>query len=646
VLQAPQDSLHRRAEALLDAGELRDARVLLEDRLKREPRDVGALTLLGRVHLAWPIVGRWEALRLFRLAAEIAPDDPAPWYWKIRVGTYLGSADGEALMRSGLLGVLERDPRYRDVWEYWDGVYRNPDFLLSAADILTRHADDPGVAVQRARLLVDAGAYAEADAAIAALPREMQNDGGVWALKAQAALERGDSINGLAWYEEAVRRAARDSLQILWHQVAPIAWPDEDSTYTTLDPAARVTFFRAFWARREPDLNTDPNERIVEHFSRLRTARARFRLLHPQSRFHYSLERRTILGAQSGRVLQAIQQDFDFFVSGVVPGRSRFEDIIQGAGLGVDVRDLPEPDSITRYRRYGFDGRGLIYLRFGEPAQQLVSNAFGVEAWDYEVNGTRTRVTFARASTDGGGDMVLFPTNQVELHNSAIMLERDASSLAANADLYAWVAFFRGGLAGEQLAYVGVSADTSAAAVWDESWIETQRTRGRGPHRFTLTRGPYVLGVDAIDGETRGRVRAEIEVPNLWHGSLTLSSLLIGPARDTSEYTRDDVAQVMPGDRRFRAGEPLALYAEVYGLSADRDGMSRYQVQYAFDPDDGGRLVSLSYDRTARASDVTLERVVVQPGRIPPGRYRLRLTVWDQVRRRVTQSTFVPFELH
>lgn len=632
---------------LLDAGELRDARVLLENRLKREPRDVGALTLLGRVYLAWPVVGRWEALRLFRLAAEIAPDDPGPWYWKIRVGTYLGSADGESLMRSGLLGVLVRDPRYRDVWAYWDGVYRNPDFLLSAADILAAHVDDPGIAVQRARLLVEAGAYAEADAAIAALPPETQhNDGGVWALKAQGALERGDTINGLAWYEEAVRRSAQDSLQILWHQVAPIAWPDEDSTYATLGAPERSRFFRAFWARREPDLNTDPNERIVEHFSRLRTARARFRLLHPQSRFHYSLERRTILGSQSGRVLQAIQQDFDFFVSGIVPGRSRFEDVIQGAGIGVDVRDLPEPDSITRYRRYGFDGRGLIYLRFGAPDRQLVSSEYGVEAWDYDVNGTRARVVFARASADGGGDMVVFPTSQVELHNSAIMLERDASSLAANRDLHAWVAFFRGGLPGEQTVYVGVSADTSAAAVWDETWIEAQRTRGRGPHIFTLTRGAYVLGVDAADGAARGRVRAEIEVPHLWRGGLTLSSLLMGPARDTTAYTRDDVARAMPGTRRFPAGEPLALYAEVYGLSVDRDGMSRFQVQYAFEPADGGRLVSLSYDRATPASEIVLERVVVQPGRIPPGRYRLRLTVWDQVRRRVTRSTIVPFELY
>lgn len=620
--------------------------MLLENRLKREPRDVRALTLLGRVHLAWPIVGRWEALRHFRLAADLAPDDPDPWYWKIRVGKYLGSADGESLMRSGILGVLERDPRYRDVWEYWDGIYRNPDFLLSVAGILAGQVDDPGIAVRRVQLLVEAGAYEDADAAIAALPPEARDDGGVWALKAQGALERGDTVNGLAWYEEALRHAARDSMQILWHQIAPIAWPNEDSTYADLGPEQRETFFRAFWARREPDLNTARNERVVEHFSRLRNARAKYRLLHPQSRFHYSAERRTLLSSASWNVLRAIREEFDYFVSGVVPGRSRFEDEIQAAGLGIDVRDLPEPDSVSRYRRYGFDGRGLIYLRFGEPLRRLTSNAFGVEAWDYDVDGTPTRLVFARATAEGGGDMVLYPTSQAELHNSALLLERDASSIRANTDLYAWVAFFRGALAGEQLAYVGVGAEHSAVAVWDPSWIEIQRASGVSPLVLTLARGPYTLGIDATNGDRRGRVRAEIEVPHLWRGSLALSSLLIGPAQDTTDYTRDDVARAMPADRRFRVGEPLALYAEVYGLSSDRSGMSRFQVQYTFEPADGGRLVSLSYDRTARARDVMPERVVVQPGRIPPGRYRLRFTVWDQVRRRVTQSTFVPFELH
>lgn len=633
-----------RAEDLLAAGELKSARSLLEQELRNDPYDPTTLTLLGRVHLDWPVVGRWEALRLFRRAAEAAPRDPEPWYWKIRVGRFLGSADGEALMRSGIVGVLERDPRHRDVWDYWTGIYRTPGFLESVADLLGAYPNDRGIVLRRAQLLTEAGLYERADSLLDVLSDAGWDDAGIWALSAQSLLERGDTVAGLARYREALTRAGRDSLEILWHQIAPIAWPNEDSLYSAVAPEERPEFFRAFWARREPDLTTEPNERIVEHFSRLRHARQYYRLRHPQSRFHYSLERRTVLSSQAPRVLQAILEDFDLFVSGIVPGRSRFEDEIQRSGLGVDVRDLPEPDSVTRYRRYGFDGRGLIYLRFGEPHRRLISNRFGVEAWDYEIGDTDARVVLARASADGGGDMILYPTNGAELHNSAVMLETDASSIRPTRDLHAWVAFFRGAVAGEQLVYVGVDATASAAAVWDHRWVEMQRLRGPGPHVLVLSRGPYTLGIDAVDDEGRGRVRADIEVPHLWTGRLSLSSLLLGTAQD-SIFDRDDVARAMPGDRRFSRHEPLALYAEIYGLSADRADMSRFQVQYAFLPEDGGDMVSLSFNRTVRASPVTPERVIVQPGRIPPGRYRLRLTVWDEVRRRIAQSTVVPFEL-
>ncbi len=642
--QAPQDSVFRRAEGLLESGELKRARSLLEAQLKSDPYDPTTLTLLGRVHLDWPVVGRWEALRLFRRAAHEAPLDPEPWYWKIRVGKFLGSADGEALMRSGIVGVLERDPRHRNVWDYWNGIYRDSDFLASVADLLASYPDDRGIMLRRAELLIHAGAYDRADSLLLGLLHSHWDDAGIWALSAQSRLERGDTTVGLAHYQEALTRADRDSLQVLWRQIEAIAWPDEDSVHSALPPGEQEAFYRAFWARREPDLTTEPNERILEHFSRLRHAREYYRLRHPQSRFHYSPERRTVLSSQAPRVLRAITSEFDLFVTGFVPGRSRFEDDIQRAGLGIDVRDLPEPDSITRYRRHGFDGRGLIYLRFGEPDRRLISNRFGVEAWDYEVGGIGARVVFARASAEGGGDMILYPTNRAELHNSTLMLETDASSVRANADLHAWVAFFRGAVPGEQLVYVGVGADSSAAAVWDERWIEMQRTRGSGPHIIVLTRGPYVLGVDAVDGDARGRVRAEIGVPHLWSGRLSLSSLLIGTATD-SVFERDDVARAMPGDRRFTSGTALALYAEIYGLSADRAGMSRYQVQYAFEPEGGGDIVSLSFNRATRGADGIPERVTVQPGRIPPGRYRLRLTVWDQVRRRITQSTVVPFEL-
>jgi hypothetical protein len=99
----------------------------------------------------------------------------------------------------------------------------------------------------------------------------------------------------------------------------------------------------------------------------------------------------------------------------------------------------------------------------------------------------------------------------------------------------------------------------------------------------------------------------------------------------------------MPANRQYPAGTPLALYTEIYGLSANEDGMSYYGVTYAFEPDRGGRLFSLSFDRVIQASEIVPERVTVQPDELPPGRYRVRLTIEDQVRRRFLESTYTTF---
>ena len=101
----------------------------------------------------------------------------------------------------------------------------------------------------------------------------------------------------------------------------------------------------------------------------------------------------------------------------------------------------------------------------------------------------------------------------------------------------------------------------------------------------------------------------------------------------------------MPGDGRLPRDTALALYAEIYGLSIDRAGRSLYEVEYRFEPVGGGRAVSLSFDRSVMGGAVVPERILVQPGRIPAGRFRVHLTVRDKVRRRIAQSTYIAVEL-
>ncbi len=634
---------YARAESLLVEGELRAARQILERAVRGNRDDALAITLLGRVHLAWPVVGRFKAWDLFQRAAALDSANPEPRYLQAKVGEFLGGDDGERLIRDALYHVWRLDPDYRDTWEMWDQLYHGRRHLRRAVSILSRHGNDPATGLLRSRLLVEAGAYDSAEAILAEQVAAGRDDAAVWAVQAQAALERGDTVAGLERYEQALTQAATDSLGILWQQVRVIASPQEESMYAGTAAERREAFFRTFWARREPDLNTAVNERIAEHFVRLAHARSWYQLRHPQSVFHRSVLRRALFGGGMAGAVLAASRSFGF-VGQPLPGHSRLEDQVQAAGLGVDLRDVPEPDSLTRYRRYRMDGRGLMYVRFGKPDRlwrTVGPTPAEVELWTYKLEDGWASITFARID---GGDMVVYPTSRAELHNSVLMLERDETSVEAELDVHGWVATFRGAVRSYQLVYVGAAPEAGTAAVWDVEWTELARVPGSSPFVFHVPAGAYHLGVDVRRDERLGRLRTDFAVTGLWRDRLTVSSVLVGVLADTG-FTREEVARAMPGTRRLPSGDPLALYTEIYDLPADSGGVARYEVEYAFVPQRGGDEVRITFQRQVEATSIIRERVIFEPGEVPRGRYRIVVTVRAGVANRETDSTHVDVEL-
>ena len=275
------------AESLLVHGRLPEARAVLERVVRHNPSDPAALILLGRVHLAWPVVGRFKAWELFEEAARLDPTDPEPPLRRVQAGWAWGSADGARPARDGLFKIRETVPAYRAVWRVWP--------LLSEGDGHRRHAvrllarfDDPASALRRADLLIRLEDYQTADSLLGVLVRRHPEDPAVLALRAESAFETGDPADCESYYWAAVARSARDTADRLWHQIEAIASPEEEGLYWVTPPDERPQYFQRFWARREPDLTTPRNERLAEHFIRLRHARRDFALLQPQSTFHRS----------------------------------------------------------------------------------------------------------------------------------------------------------------------------------------------------------------------------------------------------------------------------------------------------------------------------------------------------------------------
>ena len=101
--------------------------------------------------------------------------------------------------------------------------------------------------------------------------------------------------------------------------------------------------------------------------------------------------------------------------------------------------------------------------------------------------------------------------------------------------------------------------------------------------------------------------------------------------------------------RRKSRGEELAAYAEVYGLAADERGVARYVARYSFAPVRPflarvlgvGHAIVVEFTREAPAQDVMVEQLVLEPGRVPRGRYRVTLGVTDALRNVKSESVAV-----
>src|SRR2546428_9014707 len=93
----------------------------------------------------------------------------------------------------------------------------------------------------------------------------------------------------------------------------------------------------------------------------------------------------------------------------------------------------------------------------------------------------------------------------------------------------------------------------------------------------------------------------------------------------------------MRADLFCTGGRPLAAYAEIYGLRGEARGRARYRLEYTFAPLrglpqrllGGGHEVRFAFTREARVRGVVPERLVLEAGRLPPGRYRVSIAVTD-----------------
>jgi tetratricopeptide (TPR) repeat protein len=653
VFQAPRSVLNveealRAADSTRMAGDLPAALRLaeaLDDRLPRDPR---VLTLLGRIKLAWPVVGRFAAESLFALAARIDSTNPEPCYLLADVGAALGHRDGDEMMHAGLLCAIERNPDYRDAWQRWEAVYHNPGRRREMANALGRYPHSFMALYRRGQLLTELGIGREGAWTLAAALEQRPADAGVMAWLARALFLNSQDDSATSVYNRAMDHADADTGDVLWKQVRGIASPEDRQRYEQAPRYARPAFYRLFWARRSGDLAAGANARISEHFQRLNYAIRYYSLLSPDSRYFRSAAYRSLLNGVGGISDLFGESGPAFaFAADTRCGESRFG--ATGTGGPLPPIDTTNADPLNREN--DLDDRGMIYLRHGRPDTRAIGPHGTAETWCYEKLGRQVlRASFMRrtAAQAGSGDFVLTAMVHGEAETARELLTTDSPSEPVDLTFGFWLATFRG--ARPDTTDLVIFSDTmgALAALLDADGVERARGSGTdGSLVLSSAPGSYLLMLDGSRAGHANRFRGAARLAGYGAG-LTMSSLLLANASAAPERG----AMIAATARRLELSnrEPTRVYAEIYGL-ASVDGRSRFSVTYTFERLDNrgsaqpGREVSLRFDRAGSADARTIESLVIDPGRLEAGRYRLHLEVHDSARDSSITSSRVEFRL-
>ena len=632
LLLLQQDSAYTRVESLLAAHDLAAARRVAEQLVTAHPQAARAHLLLGQVWYAWPVTGRYPALGEFRIAARLSPHDPEPLYWQVRVGEYLGSDEGEGIIREAILRIFTLMPDYQDCWKLFQGIYHDPDIWRRADEALAHHPTDPVALEHRAQIALALEAPERADSlATLVLARHTPYVPG-FLLRAEANFDAGNDHAGYAWYDSALASADIDSTGALWNRVWMIASPAEFARQDSTSPSERRRFFEWFWSRRDPDLVTPENERIAEHYRRLAVVRRMFRLLHPYAAFQHSGVARALAASYEGDTILSMATSDSFFDQF---SPSRF--------ILPDLRDYTDTTAqATVYALANLSARGLVWLRHGRPDvwERQENGFFATHTWTYNTADGPLTISFEGIPgpfhSHHGDYIVVPPANAHEAREVRALLTSDETSLPASLHARGWSAFFLDA-DGEYTAFFMKTAPGAAAIVLRDTLLESQivAARGAGLLELIAPPGPYQLALDVDSAGSVGRIRGRVRLPSFSWATLGVSSLVLAPGDSLGD--RAAVLAGMPADLTYPAGRALAAYAELYGLSRDSGGRARYRVRYSFAPLRSavarvfGRAtpVVFEFERESEWRGAIAEQLVIEPGRLPPGRYRVTLSVTD-----------------
>lgn len=389
---------------------------------------------------------------------------------------------------------------------------------------------------------------------------------------------------------------------------------EEYEEYVSSSMVQKKSFFYRFWKSRDLTLTTSFNERLPEHYQRLRYAQKQCRRYPDKEFLNFFFEdfaeplHRIMapdivrFGTTKGSKNQ--QQIDDLGIIYIRHGKpDAFATYIpEGGGIiKTNVswcyfaqKDMPKMifhfifEEADGYRlevyptypqeRWTLDARYLSSFKTGQLAfenMETIARGTATETSNFEPELKPFEIPFSCYSFKGEGKKEAvylcyqFPRealpeveneNSCQLHQQIILFNGD------------WEEVDR--------------FDTTASFDAPES-IVTKVPMHK--YRWSLTSGHYFLGMKMTNMQSKreGHLRFGFQVPSSYGAELKLSVIILGNSSDNSvavlnQKLGQSAAPMLAPliDRQFRIDEPILAYFEIYNLELDHDGETKYSIQF------------------------------------------------------------------
>jgi GWxTD domain-containing protein len=271
------------AGARLERGDLDEARRLYQQVLDAEGDHPGALIGMGRVFLA-DRAGAERALEFLRRATAADPTNVGAHYYRALAHLRLADSDlgrdnANFALRE-LEMVLTLDPSHSDaryqLGQLLQNVFGEGEAAVDA--FRTQVAANPGHLDARFELvkaLMDIGEWVEAVGESEALLARDDDYLGAYPYLAAAQWKREEPGESMAVFERYFERIDAQEMG-LYMDLGLVLSSDEVRGLDQLPAQGLRAYWARYWRTRDPDPQTDVNERLLEHYIRVAYARIQF----------------------------------------------------------------------------------------------------------------------------------------------------------------------------------------------------------------------------------------------------------------------------------------------------------------------------------------------------------------------------------